>query len=128
MLKDTTSKIIFIRTISTHDYNDEINLANSFMKAIENKCPLLDFLLIFIIPGQDKTMFYKKINQKTFLFTLNDKSENNTNLGREYKPIYDYLKINNLFKDTPHDNIINIKNGNNRFVEVDGVPITRNDN
>ena len=29
---------------------------------------------------------------------------------------------------TPDDNIINIKNGNNRFVEVNGVPITRNDN
>jgi len=128
LLKETNNKIIFIRTISTHDYNDEIKLANSFIKAIEDKFPLLEFLLIFVIPGQDKSMFYKNIKQNTFIFTLNDKSENNNNLGTEYKPIYDYLKINNLFKVTPDDNIINIKNGNNRFVEVDGVPITRNDN
>ncbi len=128
LLKETNNKIIFIRTISTHDYNDEIKLANSFIKAIEDKFPLLEFLLIFVIPGQDKSMFYKKIKQNTFIFTLNDKSENNNNLGKEYRPIYDYLKINNLFKVTPDDNIINIKNGNNRFVEVCGVPITRNDN
>ena len=128
LLKETNYKIIFIRTISTHDYNDEIKLANSFIKAIEDKFPLLEFLLIFVIPGQDKSMFYKKIKQNTFIFTLNDKSENNNNLGKEYRPIYDYLKINNLFKVTPDDNIINITNGNNRFVEVSGVPITRNDN
>lgn len=73
-------------------------------------------------------MFYKKINKNTFIFTLNDKSENNNNLGTEYKPIYDYLKKNNLFKVTPDDNIINIKNGKNRFVEVNDVSITRNDN
>ena len=127
-LKETNNKIIFIRTISTHDYNDEIKLADSFIKAIEDKFPLLEFLLIFVIPGQDKSMFYKKIKQNTFIFTLNDKSENNNNLETEYKPIYDYLKTNNLFEVTPDDNIINIKNGNNRFVEVDGVPIIRNDN
>ena len=45
--------------ISTHDYNDEIKLANSFIKAIEDKFPLFEFLLIFVIPGQDKSMFYK---------------------------------------------------------------------
>ena len=114
LLKETNNKIIFIRTIITHDYNDEIKLANSFIKAIEDKFPLLEFLLIFVIPGQDKSMFYKKIKKNTFIFTLNDKSENNNNLGTEYRPIYDYLKnylkINNLFKVTPDDNIINIKN------------------
>lgn len=128
LLKETDNKIIFIRTISTHDYNDEIKLANSFIKATEDKFPLLEFLLIFVIPGQDKSMFYKKINKNTFIFTLNDKSEDNNNLGTEYKPIYDYLKTNNLFKVTPDDNIINIKNGKNRFVEVNDVSITRNDN
>ncbi len=75
-----------------------------------------------------KVCFIKKIKQNTFIFTLNDKSKNNNNLGIEYKPIYDYLKINNLFKVTPDDNIINIKNGYNRLAEVCNIPITKNDN
>ena len=49
-------------------------------------------------------------------------------MGTEYKPIYDYLKTNNLFKVTPDDNIINIKNGKNRYAEVNNMSITRNDN
>ena len=73
-------------------------------------------------------MKISKIKQNTFIFTLDDKSENDNNLGTEYRPIDDYLKINNLFEVTPDDNIINIKNGNSRFVEVHNVPITRNDN
>ena len=128
LLKNTNEEIIFVRTISTHDYNDETKLANNFIKSIKDKFPSLNFLLIFIIPGQDKTMFYKKLTKNTFIFTLNDKSNNNYNLTTEYKPIYDYLKMYNLFKNTPDDNIINIKNGNNRFVEVNGVPITINNN
>jgi hypothetical protein len=128
LLKDAKTEIIFIRTIVTHDYNDEINLTESFINSINKKFPSLHYLLIFIIPGQDKTMFYKKVKENVFIFTLNDKSENISNIGRESKPIYDFLKMNNLFNNVSEDNMINIKNGYNRFVEVHGYPFTRDDN
>ena len=127
LLENTNEKIVFIRTICTHDYNDEIELSTSFIESIQNKFSSLKFLLIFIIPGQDKSMFYKKINKNTFIFTLNDKSKNNKKLPIQYKPIYNFLKDNDLFEETPQDNIINIRKGN-RFVKAFGIPTTRNDN
>ena len=126
LLKNTIGKIVFIRTISTHDYNDETKLANYFINLINKKFYSLDFLLIFIIPGQDKSMYYKKINDKTHIFTLNDKSNINNNLTQEYKPIYKFLINNDLFKITPKENNINIKNFN-RFVKVNGIPFTQDD-
>lgn len=125
---ENSKKIIFIRTITTDDYNDELNLTDSFINSIKDKYPSLEFLLIFIIPGQDKTLFYKKLNEKTFIFTLNDNSLDINNLGLEYEPIYNFLKVNDLFKINPKDNVINIKNGYSRFTKVEGVPITRSDN
>jgi len=128
LLQNKYETICFIRTISTNDYNDELHLADSFIKSMNVKNPSLNFLLIFIIPGQDESKYFKKLNERTFIFTLNDNSKNNNNLVNEYKPIYDVLKATDLFKCCPNDNIINIKNNNNRFVEVDGIPIVRIDN
>lgn len=126
-LRETTDRICFVRTISSHHWTDETEQTDAFNRAVKNKFPSLEFLLLFVIPGQDKTQFYRKLNTNTFIFTLDDKSENNNNLPREYRPIYDFLKANDLFKEAPDDNIIEIKL-NNRFVEVHGVPITRDDN
>jgi hypothetical protein len=87
----------------------------------------LDYMLIFIIPGQDKSMYYKRINEKIFIFTLNDNSEDNDKLSIEYKPIYDYIAKYLLKGEIPKNNEIDIKNMYNRFVEVDGIKIVRND-
>lgn len=127
LLKTTNEKIIFVRTICSHNYNDEINLTKKFINAIDMKYKNLDYMLIFIIPGQEKSMYYKRINENIFIFTLNDNSENNDNLTVEYKPIYHCI-LNYLLKgEIPRNNEIDIKNTYNRFVEVDGIKIVRED-
>jgi hypothetical protein len=128
LLSSTTEEIVFLRTIATHDYNDEIKLTNMFITSIEKRFPSLRFILIFIIPRQDKSMYFKKVNNKTFIFTLDDNTNNNDMLGKEYKPIYDFISQHDLFHTIPNDSEIEVKNGYNRFAEVDGVKITREDN
>jgi hypothetical protein len=91
------------------------------------KFPSLDFILIFVIPGQNTTQYYKSINEKTFVFTVNDINNNGGDLKEEYKPIYDYILNNDLFTNIPKNNEIDVKNGYNSFVEFQGVPVTKSD-
>ena len=125
MLTNNKDKFIFVRTIVSHNYNDELELSEKFLNIIKLKYNLNNFILIFIIPGQNTTQYYKNINNKCFIFTLNDTSENNYNLSIEYKPIYDYILNNDLFNKIPNINNINIQNGYNRFAEVDGISIIK---
>jgi hypothetical protein len=127
LLENTDENVVFVRTITTHDYNDELQISQRFLDIVKSKYPKLNFILIFIIPGQESTQYYKNINEKIFIFSLDDRSENNDKLTEEYKPIYDYILDNDLFKKIPEESQLNIKNGYNRFVEINGIPVIRND-
>ena len=129
LLETTNEKIVFIRTMSAHDYNDELNKYHRFINIIEKRYENLNFLLIFIIPEQNKSEYYKSLCKKVHVFKLNDKSHNISKLAIEYKPIYDFILNNDLFQNIPNINSkIKCKNGYNRFVEVDNIPIIRSDN
>lgn len=128
LLENTNEDLVFLRTISTHNFNDELDIYQDFIKLIENKYPKLNFILIFIIPGQDNTQYYKNLDSKTFIFTLDDNSEINDNLGIEYKPIYDFILKNNLFTSIPHEKNIKLKNNYNRFVSVSGINFFKESN
>ena len=128
-LENTQEKIIFMRTISTHNYEDELELSEAFLNIIRSKYPSLSFILVFVIPGQEKTEYYKHIHPQVSVFTLNDTSENILNLHDEYRPITDFIASHDLFASSlPENQNMIIKNGYNRFVEVEGVPIVREDN
>ena len=86
---------------------------------------LCQYIICFIIPNQDTTCYYKNLDDKTFLFTLNDKSYNNANLKNEYKPIYDFIIHNNLFKNIPTKNNNIQINKSSRLWLVDGHPCVR---
>lgn len=101
IIKETTEKVIFIRTIVSDKYQEELNLSEKFIEVIKEKNQNLGFILIFIIPEQDITEYFTNIGKKTFIFTLNDKSHDNCKLGAEYKPIFDYINQNNLFLNIP---------------------------
>lgn len=116
------NKIIFVRTITTNLYEDETKLYKKFITSINIKYPLLKFILVFIIPGQIATNYYKNIDNQTFIFTVNDTSNNNDNLAMEYKYIYEFILQNDLYTHVPDVNILNIKNGYNRFVTFNGIP------
>jgi len=128
IMANTQENIVFIRTILTHDCNDELDLGGKFLDTIKLKYPSLNFILIFIIPGQSNTQYYKNINEKIFIFTLNDISTNDYDIKEEYKPIYDYILNNDLFNKIPTENDIEINNGYNKLAQIDGIPITKDDN
>ncbi len=127
LLDEENNKIVFIRTVSKDDYEEETRLADKFLNLLELKCKS-NFILVFIIPGQSQTLYYKNLNKKTFIFTLNDKSGKNENLPAEYKPIYDFILQEDLFNNTPVSNNLNIEKGKNRYLDLSGVPTIREDN
>jgi hypothetical protein len=103
-LKNNNEKIIFIRTILNKNYEEDINLGIKFTNIINNKYPLLQFLLIFVISEQPETKYYKNISNNIFVFTVDDIDHNWTYIKDKYKKIYDYISEHDLFNNIPESN------------------------
>ena len=115
---------VFLRTISRENYDDEIKHYKKLQDVIDKKYPNISYIICFIIPNQYTTQYYKHLDNRTFLFTLNDKSHNNNNLKNEYKPIFDFIINENLFNNIPISNDIEINNIlSTRLWLVDGYPM-----
>jgi hypothetical protein len=99
---------VFLRTITREKYDDEVKYYKKLQDVIDNKYPYISYIICFIIPNQPNTQYYKHLDNRTFLFTLNDKSANNDNLKNEYKPIFDFIINENLFINIPNSNDIEI--------------------
>jgi hypothetical protein len=119
MLSDR--KTIFLRTTIIPDYLSEIADMQQVQTILEAQHPKLDFIILCIIPDQLQTSYYKNIGKKIFLFTVNDKSYNNYNVGTEYSPIFDFIKENNLFDIIPPEANIVIEKPSTRLLLVDGI-------
>jgi hypothetical protein len=129
ILNNQTTNTIFIRTITKQDYEEETLLIDKFLNIIDIKYPNLNYIVVFIVPGQNNSIYYRHINHRTFIFTLNDNSCKNENLPMEYKPIYDFILTEDLFKNIPKsNNDILIQKNNNRYVSFSGVDTFRLDN
>lgn len=126
-LKNTNERVIFVRTIVTENYEDETKLKDFFINVVKNQFPSLEFILIFCIPGQKDSKYFKKIDNQTFIFTINDKINRNKYLSREYGKIYSLIKKKDFLKDTPENMSIDIIQCN-KYVNNDGVPFFRDDN
>ena len=98
-------EIVFIRTIHTINYEDEIKLTKEFHDVMKRNYPNTNYILVFVIPEQKTTEFVKKIDAKTLCFVLNDLSHNHDKLGEEYRPIFNYIENNNVYEDLPQSNI-----------------------
>ena len=104
---------VFLRTIVRDNYDDEINQYKKLQEVLDRKYPDISYIICFIIPNQDTSQYYKNLDNRTFLFTLNDLSSYNThytwrdNLKNGYKPIYDFIINNNLFVNIPEISEIN---------------------
>ena len=115
---------VFLRTITREKYDDEIKYYKKLQHVIDKKYPDISYIICFIIPNQPNTQYYKHLDNRTFLFTLNDKSGNNDNLKNEYKPIFDFIINKNLFINIPNSNNIEINdNLSTRLWLVDGYPM-----
>ena len=62
---------------------------------IDKKYPNISYIICFIIPNQPNTQYYKHLDNRTFLFTLNDTSYDNNNLS-----LLLYLKLKSLESKT----------------------------
>lgn len=115
---------VFLRTIAREKYDDEIKYYKKLQDVIDKKYPDISYIICFIIPNQPNTQYYKHLDKRTYLFTLNDKSGNNNNLKNEYKPIFDFITNENLFINIPNSNDIEINNNlSTRLWLVDGYPM-----
>ena len=114
---------VFLRTIVRDNYEDEIKQYKNLQRVIDNKYPNISYIICFIIPNQPNTQYYKHLDNRTFLFTLNDKSYNHNNLKNEYKPIFDFITNENLFINIPISNDIEIINTPSRLWLVEGHPM-----
>lgn len=114
---------IFLRTISRDNYDDELKYYKKLQQVIDNKYPNISYIICFILPNQNTTQYYKHLDDRTFLFTLNDLSCDNDQLKYEYKPIFDFIIHNNLFINIPQSNDIEIVNKPSRIWIIDGYPM-----
>ena len=114
---------IFLRTIVRENYDDELKQYKRLQDVIDKKYPNISYIICFIIPNQPNTQYYKHLDNKTFLFTLNDTSYDNNKLKNEYKPIYDFIINNNLFINIPQSNNIELINKPSRLWLINGYPM-----
>ena len=115
---------VFLRTIAREKYDDEIKYYKKLQDVIDKKYPDISYIICFIIPNQPNTQYYKHLDNRTFLFTLNYKSEDNSCLKYEYKPIFDFIINENLFINIPDSNDIEINDDlSTRVWLLDGYPM-----
>jgi hypothetical protein len=115
---------VFLRTIAREKYDNEVKYYKKLQDVIDKKYPNISYIICFIIPNQPNTQYYKHLDNRTFLFTLNDKSANNDNLKNEYKPIFDFITNENLFINIPNSNDIEIYDDlSTRLWFVDSYPM-----
>lgn len=120
---NSDKKCIFVRTCSLPEYEIELNDMKTLYEVIRIKYPNLSFIIVFIIPDQEITTYYNNINDKIFIFCLNDKSYKNSNLGNEYKDIYKFISENNLFEIIPPSNQnLKITKPTSRLCLVENIP------
>jgi len=119
----SSRKCIFIRTCVLPCYENELNDMRILNEVITKKYPTLSFIIIFIIPDQKITTYYTNIDDKIFIFCLNDKSCKLTDLGNAYKEIYTFISNNNLFElIPPSNNNITISRPSSKYCLVENIP------
>jgi hypothetical protein len=99
---------VFLRSIVTDNYDEELMQYKKLQAVLDKKYPSISYIICFIIPNQPQSQYYKHLDDRTFIFTVNDNSHNNDNLTNEYQPIYDFIAKEDLFHHIPPQNDIEI--------------------
>lgn len=114
---------IFLRTIVRDNYEDELQQYKKLQEVLDKKYPGVSYIICFIIPNQTSSQYYKELDNRTFIFTLNNKASL-FNM-QPYQPIFDFIKNNDLFTRIPNPNnddiVLNLCS--NRLWLVDGHPM-----
>ena len=116
------NNVCFVRTVARDNYNDEIKYYKLLQSALDKKYPNISYIICFIINGQDTTNYYKNLDERTFLFTLKPIASLE-HIKIEYKPIFDFIIKNNLFKNIPPPNNLKVFERPSGVWLVDGHPM-----
>lgn len=106
------------------DYDYELKYYNKLKEVIEKKYKNINYIICFIIPNQDESKYYKKLDDKIFLFTIKDitpKFPEDLNIA--YEPIITFILENNLFLNTPEDNEIDIQKRGSQYWTINNYPM-----
>ncbi len=72
-MREEGKEIYFLRTIVEEDFiNKEIGWKDRFHELIQQKYGVQNYRLIYILPQQQETKFYRRLDDKTDLYLLND--------------------------------------------------------
>jgi hypothetical protein len=116
-------RCIFVRTCVIPDYELELEDMILLSKEISKKYPLLQFIIVFVIPDQESTVYYRNYTENIFIFCVNDRSYHNENLGKEYRYIFEFISSNNLFETIPPSNqCISIQRPTTRLCLIEDIP------
>ena len=115
------NRIVFLRTCVLPDYERELEDMVEFKKSMHKKYPRLTFIVVFIVRSQDVTEYHSS-KHGIFLFKLNDTPSDHATLGRQYMPIFDFIKKNDLFTTVPPDSVSTITEPDLQLYFVEGIP------
>jgi hypothetical protein len=99
-------QVCFLRTICLNDYDNELKYSKDLQKAIEKSYPTLNYIVCFIITRQNNLSYYKNLDNKTFIFTINNTYVHTSHdyLIETYRYVFNFIKDNNLFDSIPNSN------------------------
>lgn len=104
--KEVLSKkthVCFLRTVCLNDYENELKYYKTLQNAIEKLYPHLKYIICFIITKQNYLSYCKNLDDKTFVFAINNKLVFSPSeyLQGTYKYIIDFIVNENLFLKIP---------------------------
>jgi hypothetical protein len=101
--------VCFLRTVCLNDYNCELKYYKKLQKAIDDAYPRLKYIICFIITKQNFLSYYRNIDNRTFIFTINNTNNHNHScLLEPYNFIFNFIFKNNLFCNIPNSNNIEL--------------------
>lgn len=91
----STQQTIFVRWCLEPNWENELNDLVIFQRIVEEKYPNLPFIILFLIPDQEKIQYYKSKTNKLFIFLYKYIDQ------KEFQEVIDFVKENVLFTTTP---------------------------
>ena len=121
-MREENTTIYFLRTIVEEDFmKNELEWKDRFHEVIQNKYGVKNYRLIYILPQQEETKYYQKLDEKTDLYLLNDLNINYLHVDQGLL-IEDYRK---LWKEI--GNKIQDLRMNSKLFYIQQVPMVRDD-
>lgn len=114
---------VFLRTVVRDHPDGELALYKQLQQVLDQKYPGLSYIICFILPNQPRTQYWKHLDHRTFLFTVNDRSHKIFRLKGEYRPIFDFIMNNQLFERIPPANDLKLAELSSRLWLMGGKPV-----